>query len=63
MTKAMEIYEAVKEHLGNEIKLSRGMSKREFTEDGWTYTFFFNNDKLMKIEAYNKREFIEIWNK
>ena len=63
MTKAMEIYEAVKEHLGEEVKLSRGMSKREFVEDGWTYTFFFENGELRKIEAYNHREFIELYNK
>ena len=63
MTKAMQIYESMKDVLGEEVLLSRRMSKREYKEDGWTYTFFFDNGKLGKIEAYNHREFIEIYNK
>ena len=63
MTKAMQIYESMQSVLGEEIKLSRGMSKREYKEDGWTYTFLFDNGRLGKIEASNHREFIEIWNK
>lgn len=63
MTKAMEIYESMKDLLGEEIKIGAKMSKRGFKEDGWTYTFFFDNGKLGKIEAYNHRELIEIYNK
>ena len=63
MTKAMEIYKACESALGEEIKVSGTITKREFVEDGWTYTFFFYKGELSKIEAYNHRELIEIYNR
>lgn len=63
MTKAMEIYNSMKDFLGEEEKVSTTITKREFKEDGWTYIFFFDKGELKKIEASNHRELIEIYNK
>lgn len=47
-----------------EVKtLSRGMRFEKAIEGGWEYTFFFDHDKLTKVEAFNGREFIEQYNK
>lgn len=63
MTKAMEVYKALEEVLGEEIKVTGTITKRECTENGWTYTFLFYKGELSKVEAYNRREMIEIYNK
>ena len=61
----MRVYEEVKDRLGKEEKVTASgtITKRGFKEDGWEYTFFFDNGKLAKVEAYNHRELIEVYNR
>lgn len=61
MTNINEFYESIKDQLGEEIKVSGTITKREFKEDGWEYIVFFYKGKLSKVEASNHREFIEVW--
>ncbi len=63
MTKAMEIFKKVEPFLGEEVKVTGTITKREFVEGSWTYTFLFYKGELSKIEASNHRELIEIYNK
>ena len=67
MTKAMEIYKAMECVLGEEKKLTGGMSKREYMDvqpgGKVTYTFYFYNGELKKFEGFNGHDFIEIYNK
>lgn len=63
MTKAMEIFKQCENKLGDIVKVSGTITKREFEENGWIYTFLFYNGELSKIEAYNHRELIEMYNK
>lgn len=64
MTNLESIYTQLKD--ANKItevqKLSRGMRLEKAIEDNWEYSFFFDNDKLKKVEACNGRELIEQWN-
>ena len=64
MTRLETIYTQLKD--ANKItevqKLSRGMRLDKAIEDNWEYSFFFDNDNLKKVEAYNGREFIEQYN-
>lgn len=63
MTQAMKFFKEVENKLGDEEKVTPTISKRVFTEDGWTYTFFFYKGELAKVEGYNHRELIEIYNR
>ena len=63
MTQAMNFYNDVKDKLGEETSVTPVITKRGFIEDGWEYTFFFYKGELAKIEAWNHRELIEIYNK
>ena len=63
MTKAMMVYKELERYLGVEKNLGRGMSKREYVDGGCTYTCFFLNGALTKVEAYNGSSLVELWNK
>lgn len=63
MTQAMKFYKEVEDKLGAETVICRTLTKREFEENGWTYTFLFDKGELKKVEGYNRREMIEIYNR
>lgn len=64
MTKLENIYTSLKNEnkITSTQQLSRGMRLEKANEDGWEYTFFFDNDKLRKVEAFNGRELIKQYN-
>lgn len=58
---ALEAYKTLEPILGEEVKVTPTITKRECTEQGWTYTFLFDKGNLKKVEAFNGRELIETW--
>ena len=65
MTELEKIYEQVKDKVSESIRVTPRIYRRDLKEDGWEYSFFFlyENDKLVKAEAFNHRELIEMYNK
>ena len=60
LEEAMKIYNELEQNTTMKTKTAgRTIKIKECEENGWKYTFFFDNDILKKIEAYNRRELIE----
>ena len=62
LEEAMKIYNELEQNTAMKTKtVGRTITIKECEENGWKYTFLFDNDVLKKIEAYNRRELIENW--
>jgi hypothetical protein len=64
MTNIEIVYNGLRDRgiVAREQKLARGMKTEEYICDGWTYTFYFCEGKIKKIEAGNGIQLIEQWN-